>query len=413
MWDRQGSDLLLATGSEPRIRVDGKLTRHREHARPHRRPDRRHRARACCRPQHEATFEEHQDVDFSFSWLDRARLRGSAFTQKGNIALALRMIPSDIPSFDQLGLPPVAEWLARLPRGLVLLTGPTGSGKSTTLASIIDRINQTRSVHILTIEDPIEYVHNHGLSAVTQREVGTDSPSFERALRSALREDPDVLLVGEMRDLESIQLALTLAETGHLVFSTLHTNDAAQAIDRIIDVFPPWRQDQIRVQLGSSLGAVIAQRLVPKVDGGMVAAFEILIANHPVRNIIREGKTHQLPNLITTNQAEGMCSLESSLAELVVAQIGRLRGRPRHLLTPQGAQPTHGPARACLRDCVTIGTASRRGPDLAVLAGRGVTPCGPSWLVAAAKLQGTISRPKTPAHRSRSRGRRPAPDFAR
>ncbi len=203
----------------------------------------------------------------------------------------------------------------------MLLTGPTGSGKSTTLASVIDRINQTRAVHILTIEDPIEYVHKHGLSAVTQREVGTDSPSFERALRSALREDPDVLLVGEMRDLESIQLALTLAETGHLVFSTLHTNDSSQAIDRIIDVFPAWRQEQIRVQLGSSLGAVIAQRLIPRLGGGMVAAFEILIANHPVRNIIREGKTHQLPNLITTGQADGMCSLESSLADLVLAQI--------------------------------------------------------------------------------------------
>ena len=162
--------------------------------------------------------------------------------------MALRMIPSEIPSFEELGLPPIAEWLARLPRGLVLLTGPTGSGKSTTLASIIARINETRALHILTIEDPVEYVHEHNLSAVNQREIGLDSPSFERALRSALREDPDVLLVGEMRDLESIQLALTLAETGHLVFSTLHTNDAAQAIDRIIDVFPAFRQEQIRVQ---------------------------------------------------------------------------------------------------------------------------------------------------------------------
>jgi twitching motility protein PilT len=320
LWDRQGSDLLLATGSQPRVRVDGKLSaiegtpvltgeQINEIVQP------------MLSEQHEATFQEHQDVDFSITWRDLARLRGSAFTQKGDTALALRMIPSEIPTFEELGLPPVAEWMARLPRGLVLLTGPTGSGKSTTLASIIARINQTRSVHILTIEDPIEYVHKHGLSAITQREVGTDSPSFERALRSALREDPDVLLVGEMRDLESIQLALTLAETGHLVFSTLHTNDSSQAIDRIIDVFPAWRQDQIRVQLGSSLGAVVAQRLVPRSGGGMVAAFEILIANHPVRNIIREGKTHQLPNLITTGQAEGMCSLESSLADLVSAQV--------------------------------------------------------------------------------------------
>jgi twitching motility protein PilT len=320
LWDRQGSDLLLATGSEPRIRVDGQLSaiEGTDVLTGELIADIVDR---MLSPEQEAIFHENQDVDFSITWRDLARLRGSAFTQKGDTALALRMIPSEIPTFDQLGLPPVAEWLARLPRGLILLTGPTGSGKSTTLASIIDRINQTRSLHILTIEDPIEYVHRHGLSAITQREVGTDSPSFERALRSALREDPDVLLVGEMRDLESIQLALTLAETGHLVFSTLHTNDSSQAIDRIIDVFPAWRQDQIRVQLGSSLGAVVAQRLVTKIGGGMCAAFEILIANHPVRNIIREGKTHQLPNLITTNQAEGMCSLESSLADLVAAQI--------------------------------------------------------------------------------------------
>ncbi len=320
LWDRRGSDLLLVTGSQPRIRVDGKLT-----------PLEGSPVltgevieaivKDLLTPAQVATLESQNDVDFSFSWLDRARLRGSAFTQKADIALALRMIPSEIPTFEELGLPPVAEWMSRLPRGLVLFTGPTGSGKSTTLASIIARINQTRSVHVLTIEDPVEYVHRHGLSAISQREVGTDTPSFERALRSALREDPDVILVGEMRDLESIALALTLAETGHLVFSTLHTNDASQAIDRIIDVFPSWRQDQIRVQLGSSLEAVVAQRLLPRIGGGMVAAFEIMIANNPVRNIIREGKTHQLPNLITTNQADGMCSLEASLAELVAAQL--------------------------------------------------------------------------------------------
>jgi twitching motility protein PilT len=320
LWDHKGSDLLLATGSQPRIRVDGALTP--IEGTPVLTGDMIDEiVRAMLSPIQEVTLAEQQDVDFSLTWRDLARLRGSAFTQKGDMALALRMIPSDIPTFEELGLPPVAEWMARLPRGLVLLTGPTGSGKSTTLASIIARINETRAVHILTIEDPVEYVHKHGLSAITQREVGTDSPSFERALRSALREDPDVLLVGEMRDLESIQLALTLAETGHLVFSTLHTNDTSQAIDRIIDVFPAWRQEQIRVQLGSSLGAVVAQRLIRRIGGGMVAAFEILIANHPVRNIIREGKTHQLPNLITTNQAEGMVSLEASLADLVGAQV--------------------------------------------------------------------------------------------
>jgi twitching motility protein PilT len=275
--------------------------------------------RPLLTPDQRTTFDTEQDVDFAFSWKDQARLRGSAFTQRGETALALRMIPSRVPSFAELDLPPTAEWLANLPRGFVLVTGPTGSGKSTTLASIIDRINETRACHILTIEDPVEYVHHHKLAAVTQREVGMDSPSFDRALRSALREDPDVLLIGEMRDIESIQIALTMAETGHLVFATLHTNDAPQAIDRIIDVFPAWRQEQTRVQLAASLGAILAQRLVPKVGGGMVAAFEVLIATNPVRNLIREGRSNQLQNIMTTNQKEGMRPLELSLAELIVA----------------------------------------------------------------------------------------------
>jgi twitching motility protein PilT len=199
----------------------------------------------------------------------------------------------------------------------VLVTGPTGSGKSTTLAAIVNRINETRACHILTIEDPVEYVHEHKVSAVSQREVGLDSPSFDRALRSALREDPDVLLIGEMRDIDSIQIALTMAETGHLVFATLHTNDAPQAIDRIIDVFPAWRQEQTRVQLASSLSAVIAQRLIPRIEGGMVAAYEVLIATNPVRNLIREGRTNQLQNIMFTNTSEGMQTLENSLAKLI------------------------------------------------------------------------------------------------
>jgi twitching motility protein PilT len=318
LWDRRGSDLLLVSGSKPRVRVDGGL-RPLESADVLSAPEITDLVHSMLSSDQMAILEEHQDVDFSLTWRDKARLRGSAFHQRGELALALRMIPSEIPTFEVLGLPPIAEWLARLPRGLVLLTGPTGSGKSTTLASIISRINDTRALHILTIEDPVEYVHEHNLSAVNQREIGLDSPSFERALRSALREDPDVLLVGEMRDLESIQLALTLAETGHLVFSTLHTNDAAQAIDRIIDVFPAFRQEQIRVQLAASLGAVIAQRLVPRIGGGMVAAFEVLVANHPVRNLIREGKTNQLLNVITTSQQDGMCTLESSLVDLIQA----------------------------------------------------------------------------------------------
>jgi twitching motility protein PilT len=320
LWDQGGSDLLLAGGSAPRIRVDGKL-RPVEGTPMMSGVEIHNLVVTLLDAAQIAIFEEHQDVDFAFSWKDKARLRASAFTQMGETALALRMIPSRIPSFFELGLPSSAEWLAALPRGLVLVTGPTGSGKSTTLASIIDRINETRSQHILTIEDPVEFLHTHKMSAVTQREIGLDSPSFERALRSALREDPDVLLLGEMRDIESIQTALTMAETGHLVFATLHTNDAAQAVDRIIDVFPDWRQDQVRVQLSSSLGAIIAQRLIPKIGGGRVAAFEVLVANNPVRNLIREGKSNQLLNVMSTNSQDGMCTMEASLATLIRANV--------------------------------------------------------------------------------------------
>jgi twitching motility protein PilT len=316
LWEQGGSDLLLTSGSAPRIRVDGKLCQiPGEQALTGGQVD--EIVRTLLDSSQVTTFEENKDVDFSFTWQDKARLRASAFTQKGDTALALRMIPTNIPSFEQLGLPPVADWVATLPRGLVLVTGPTGSGKSTTLASIINRINDTRSLHVLTIEDPIEYVHFHKESAVTQREIGIDSPSFNRALRSALREDPDVMLLGEMRDTESIALALTMAETGHLVFATLHTNDAAQAVDRIIDVFPDWRQDQIRVQLSASLAAIIAQRLLPRIGGGRIAAFEVLVANHPVRNLVREGKSNQLMNIMATHLAEGMQTLEVNLAILI------------------------------------------------------------------------------------------------
>ena len=316
LWDKGGSDLLLIGGSTPRIRVNGQLMPI-EHAVELTGNQIDEIVQPLLSPEQRLQFKEQMDVDFAFSWLDRARLRGSVFTQKGQTALALRIIPTRIPSFEDLGLPPGADWVAEQTRGFVLVTGPTGSGKSTTLASIIDRMNATRAAHILTIEDPVEYVHEHQMSAVTQREIGQDSPSFERALRSALREDPDVLLVGEMRDIDSIQIALTMAETGHLVFGTLHTNDAPQAVDRIIDVFPAARQEQTRVQLAASLGAIVAQRLVPKIGGGMVAAFEILIATNPVRNLIREGRSNQLQNVMLTNSREGMQTLENSLAALV------------------------------------------------------------------------------------------------
>jgi twitching motility protein PilT len=316
LWERGGSDLLLIAGSTPRIRVDGQLLP-LESAVALSGVQIDTLVQPLLNPDQRIHFKEQMDVDFAFSWKDRARLRGSVFTQKGQTALALRLIPTRIPSFEDLGLPAGIDWIAQQTRGFVLVTGPTGSGKSTTLASIIDRLNATRAAHILTIEDPIEYVHEHKMSAVTQREIGQDSPSFERALRSALREDPDVLLVGEMRDIDSIQIALTMAETGHLVFGTLHTNDAPQAVDRIIDVFPAARQEQTRVQLAASLTAIVAQRLVPKIGGGMVAAFEILIATNAVRNLIREGRSNQLQNVMMTNSREGMQTLESSLGTLV------------------------------------------------------------------------------------------------
>ena len=320
LWSQGGSDLLLSGGSSPRIRVDGKL-RPVEGASVLTGEQIDEIALPLLTPGQLNIFREQLDVDFAFSWRDRARIRGSIFPQRGQTAVALRVIPARIPTFEDLGLPPAATWVSQQPRGFVLVTGPTGSGKSTTLASIIDKINVDRAAHILTIEDPVEYVHNHKTSAVSQREVGLDSPSFDRALRSALREDPDILLIGEMRDIDSIQIALTMAETGHLVFATLHTNDAPQAIDRIIDVFPAWRQEQTRVQLAGSLSAIIAQRLVPKIGGGMVAAFEILIATNPVRNLIREGRSNQLANVMFTGTKEGMQTLEYSLATLIADGI--------------------------------------------------------------------------------------------
>ena len=261
-------------------------------------------------------FANQKEVDFAFGFA-RDRFRGNVFRQRGTVGCALRRIPNKIPSFDQLGLPEIVNDLVKLPQGLVLVTGPTGSGKSTTLASMLDWINEHRRCHIITIEDPIEYMHSHKLSAINQREIGPDADDFYTALRAALREDPDVLLVGEMRDPESISVALSIAETGHLVFATLHTNDTAQALDRIIDVFPAERRDQIQVQLASTLQGVMYQRLLPRRQGGLVAAFEVMRANHAVRNLIREGKTRQLRNVVATHTSEGMQTLEMSLTGLV------------------------------------------------------------------------------------------------
>jgi twitching motility protein PilT len=316
LWDAGGTDLLLMADAPPLIRVeqdmrpvsDGAvLTPDGVEALVH----------AIVGEELAPHFVEEREVDFAFSWRDRARLRCNAYHQRETCAIAMRMIPYEIPTFAELGIPSIVERLVALPMGLVIVTGPTGSGKSTTLAAMLDDINDHRRCHIVTIEDPIEYVHRNKLSAVSQREVGSDTASFHRGLRSVLREDPDVLLVGEMRDLESIATTITIAETGHLVFATLHTNDSAQALDRIVDVFPSDRRSQIQVQLAAVLEGVLYQRLLPRQGGGLVAAYEVLMANHAVRNLVREGKTLQLRNVITTHQSDGMQTLEMALSQLV------------------------------------------------------------------------------------------------
>ena len=310
------SDLLLTVGLPPMVRVDGEL-----------RPvpdqpvlqagDTDDLLAELLNPVQAEAWKGRFEFDFSFSWRNLARVRGNAFTQRDLTAVALRMIPREIPGLSTLGLPQKVRDIALRHQGLVLVTGPTGSGKSTTLASMIDLINTERGCHIITVEDPIEYVHEHKRSAVNQREVGTDTATFPDALRAVLREDPDVLLVGEMRDLESIAFALTVAETGHLVFATLHTNDTAQWLGRMIDVFPAEQQAQIRTQLASALSCVVYQRLIPKIGGGMTAAYEVLVATPAVRNLIKEGKTHQLRNALVTGQRDGMQSLEQDLSRLV------------------------------------------------------------------------------------------------
>lgn len=312
----KASDLHLQVGLPPILRIDGALQ-----------PVSGYSAldQATLEKLVFATLEEDQkqillkdkEFDYSFSFGDLGRFRVNAFHEKGNLAAAFRLIPNRIQTIAELGMPPVVTSFADYPRGLVLVTGPTGSGKSTTLAALVDKINSEKSTHIITIEDPIEFTHKSKRSVVVQREVHYDTYSFSAALRSALREDPDVVLIGEMRDLETISAAITIAETGHLVFATLHTNSAAQSIDRIIDVFPPHQQPQVRSQLANILMAICAQRLVPAIGGGRVVAAEILVANPAVRSVIREGKTHQLDTIIQTGADQGMQTMDRTLVKLV------------------------------------------------------------------------------------------------
>lgn len=313
---RDASDLHLQVGLPPMLRIDGSLTTV-ENPVALTADQVKSLAYSVLDEKQRKMLESDLELDFSFAYGNLARFRVNAFHEKGNLAVALRLIPTVIRTIEDLGLPQIVNSFVEYPRGLVLITGPTGSGKSTTQAAMIDKINTEKSLHIITIEDPIEYQHHHKKSIIVQREVHFDTLSFGAGLRSALREDPDVILIGEMRDLETIATAVTLAETGHLVLATLHTNSASQSIDRMIDVFPPHQQQQIRIQLSNVLQAIISQRLIPMVGGGRVAAAEILVVNAAVRNIIRDAKTHQIDAVIQTGAEAGMQTMDNTLVKLV------------------------------------------------------------------------------------------------
>jgi twitching motility protein PilT len=315
---RNASDMHLQVGLPPMLRVDGALAPVNA-ADPLTEESVEALVFSIMDEEQKQVLLKDKEFDFSFSYGDLGRFRVNAYHERGNIAAALRLIPNTILTLEQLGLPAIVSKFADYPRGLVLVTGPTGSGKSTSLAALIHKINAEKATHIITIEDPIEYAHTSMKSVIVQREVHYDTFSFSAALRSALREDPDVVLIGEMRDLETISSAITIAETGHLVFATLHTNSAAQSIDRMIDVFPPHQQPQIRAQLSNILMAIVSQRLVPTIGGGRVAAAEILVATPAVRNIIREGKSHQLEAVIQTGIEYGMQGMDRTLADLIHA----------------------------------------------------------------------------------------------
>ena len=328
-----GSDLLISCGSPPRLRRDGRLEA----------LDGVLLTPAAVEPMVRGLLDENQwhelqtrrNVDFAFTWRERVRIRGNAYFQRGALAAAFRMLPLRIPTFEELGVPESVYKLIDRHQGLILVTGPTGSGKSTTLAAMIDYVNRNRPCHIVTVEDPIEYVHQHQAALVDQRQVGIDTPSFVEALRAVFREDPDVVLIGEMRDLETMASALSIAETGHLVLATVHTNDASQAVDRILDAFPMGQVQQARVQLAACLAGVIYQQLLPAVGGGRVAAFEILIATSAVRSLVKEGKTNQLRNVMQTSLREGSQTLERSLSELLHSGVVTERDARSRSLYPQ------------------------------------------------------------------------------
>lgn len=317
---RGASDLHIASGSPPRLRIDGALTPlpEVEALTP---PETQRLAYSLLNDAQRQQFEDSQELDFAFGIQDLGRFRGNLYRERGAVAAAIRGLPHHIRPFDELGLPPVVTHLAGRPKGLILVTGPTGSGKSTTLAAMIDKINAERPAHIMTVEDPIEFVHPHKRSLVNQREIATDTRSFRNALRAILRQDPDVVLIGEMRDLETIAAALSLAESGHLTLGTLHTNSCAQTMHRIIDAFPPEQQDQIRAQLALVLEGVLSQALIPRSGGGRAMALEVMVATPAIRNLVRENKVHQIYGTMQSSVGAGMQTMNASLAALVKRRV--------------------------------------------------------------------------------------------
>ncbi len=317
MIERGASDLHITVESPPQLRIDGKLTP--LDLAPLTAQETKQMCYSVLTEAQKHKFEQDNELDLSFGIKGLSRFRANIFLQRGAVAGAFRTIPYQIRSFDELGLPPIVKELTKKPRGLILVTGPTGSGKSTTLATMINEINSTRHEHIVTIEDPIEYLHPHKNCVVNQREVGADTKSFKNALKYILRQDPDVVLIGEMRDLETIETALTIAETGHLAFATLHTNSCVQTINRIIDVFPPFQQPQVRAQLSMVLEGVLSQVLIPRIGGGRVLALEIMVPNAAIRNLIREEKVHQIYSQMQMGQSKfGMQTMNQSLCDLYI-----------------------------------------------------------------------------------------------
>lgn len=327
------SDLHFSVGRRPTLRIDGRLTNLTKEEVLMK--DIVEGMIAAMIPEHrKAEFIRDRELDFSYSLSDKARFRVNVYQQRGNFAAALRLIPSQIRTIEELNLPAVLHDFTKMSQGFVLAVGPAGQGKSTSLAAIIDEINHQRTDHILTVEDPIEYIFTQDRSIIDQREVSSDTPSFHRALRSILRQDPDVVMIGEMRDAETIQTAITAAETGHMVFSTLHTNSASQTVDRIIDSFPASQQGQIRSQLAATLVGIVSQRLIPRLSGGRIPACEVMLTNSAIRNLIREDKTYQIDLVIETSSQEKMISLNRSLATLVRQGEISLENAQMHSLNP-------------------------------------------------------------------------------